>query len=133
MSRFVMLTLMVILLAGGACWAADTQPKLIKVITDYTDTPLPVVAPAPSIPEYQPPSPREQMYVFWLAGRVISMPIDLLEKAVGKVRSSVSKARPPVPVQAAAVHSPFDNVNWREIPPAPPADDSVYTHSQSGR
>lgn len=66
------------------------------------------------------PSPREQMYVFWILGKMLSYPIDKVESYV---RAKLQ--RPPIkpaaaPATAPAVSSPFRSLDMREIPPAPP-------------
>lgn len=67
------------------------------------------------------PTPRDQMYVFWLLGKALSYPIDKAEALI----MNTLKKRPsdvvPVPAAASSKPSPFASVNWREIPPAPPA------------
>ncbi|MFH0960882.1 MAG: hypothetical protein V1897_19530, partial [Pseudomonadota bacterium] len=68
------------------------------------------------------PAPRDQLYVFWILGRVISYPIDKLESYISGKFNSVKQ---PKPIPAAApgqVSSPFDSLHRREIPPAPPVD-----------
>jgi hypothetical protein len=70
--------------------------------------------------QYADPAPRDQLYVFWILGKVISYPIDKLESYISRKFISVQQ---PKAVPAAAngqVSNPFDSLNWREIPPAPP-------------
>jgi hypothetical protein len=69
------------------------------------------------------PTPREQMYVFWVLGKMISYPVDKAEELIRKQISSLKSPFHPQPVSdqpSSKVGNPFTGVNWREIPPAPP-------------
>jgi len=66
---------------------------------------------------FTPPSPRDQLYVFWFLGKMLSYPVDKIEAYI-HYKLNQPKA---VPASAPAARNPFDSVNWREIPPAPPA------------
>lgn len=71
---------------------------------------------------YTAPSPRDQMYIFWILGKMLSYPVDKVEDFISsRLRSRESPK--PVVAPAVATHrpNPFDSVNFREIPPAPPA------------
>jgi hypothetical protein len=121
---FFSLTLLWIAPAGLA-QAENTGKKLIPVKPSYHEaTYVPQAeqpAADPTMPP--PPTPREQMYVFWILGKMLSYPID---KAESYVYSFKRKPKPqvegaPTPATASATPNPFSSVNWNEIPPAPPA------------
>lgn len=70
-----------------------------------------------------PPTPREQMYVFWILGKMLSYPVD---KAESYVYNFINKPKPKVhssttPATASTAPNPFASVSWTDIPPAPPA------------
>ncbi|MEJ2716110.1 MAG: hypothetical protein P8182_03080 [Deltaproteobacteria bacterium] len=67
------------------------------------------------------PTPREQMYVFWIFGKVLSYPIDRAESFIrGMLTRSPAKPAA-VPAGVKARPDPFQSADLREIPPAPPA------------
>jgi hypothetical protein len=113
----------------GLAQAENAGKKLIPVKPSYHEATYvpPVERPAvdPSMPP--PPTPREQMYVFWILGKMLSYPVD---KAESYVYSFTKKTKPqgdgaPTPATAAATPNPFSSVNWSEIPPSPPASGSA--------
>lgn len=63
---------------------------------------------------YRPPSPRDQMYIFWILGKMLSYPIDKVEDFI---TSKLKSRQAPEPVAAPAVATsrpnPFDSVNFR--------------------
>jgi len=67
-----------------------------------------------------PPTPREQMYVFWILGKILSYPIDKTESFIRERFARSSKGIKATPASAASSPNPFNSVNWKEIPPAPP-------------
>lgn len=67
------------------------------------------------------PTPRDQLYIFWLLGKALSYPVDKAEAYImSKLRKSPQEGVP-TPAAATSGPNPFTSVNWREIPPAPPA------------
>jgi hypothetical protein len=75
--------------------------------------------------EYPMPAPRDQMYIFWALGRVISFPVDVTESFIrNRFKKEPVKEGSPVKASAGEQKNPFDNINWREIPPAPPVSNS---------
>lgn len=110
------------------CLAADQGSKLIPVTPAYSEpSPAPQPQIAPDDPEgYQPPRPRDQLYVFWILGRLINYPIDKVESFVsGKLESW--KQRPFLaPASAPAGPNPFESNRWRQVPPAAPASASDH-------
>jgi hypothetical protein len=67
------------------------------------------------------PTPREQMYVFWLVGRVLSYPVDKAESAVrGWLEKRKGRAAN-APAQLEDGRNPFDSVDFGALPPAAPA------------
>jgi hypothetical protein len=119
---------LVLILAAGLCLAEAKGPngKLIPVeLPEPAQPQVQEVAPDPTSPEgYQMPAPKDQLYVFWAAGRILSFPVDLAESIIRKVKGKAKpKAGSPVQASSPVNGSPFDNLNWREIPPAPPASE----------
>jgi len=110
--------------ATCVCRAEQAEKKLIPVTPAYGETstvPTPAPAPAALDPQSPPlPTPRDQMYVFWLLGQVLSYPIDKAESFV-RARLKDFSSRPVAkPASAPAGENPFEAVQMREIPPAPP-------------
>lgn len=96
------------------------ETKLIPVTPQYQDPPS-----APSGKQSDQmadplPSPRDQMYVFWIAGRLLSYPFDAIESLLSKAKNSIGQRKMFAPASAPGQDNPFSSMNWREIPPAPP-------------
>ena len=104
--------------------AEEAHKNLITVKPSYHDATYvpqreqPVVD--PTVPP--PPTPREQMYVFWILGKMLSYPIDKAESCIyGYINRSKEKTHARVaPAAASTAPNPFASVSWSEIPPAPP-------------
>ncbi len=127
MSKALLTAFLILLLAVSLCLAQaeNAGKKLIQVKPGYHEaTYVPQAeqpAADPNVPPH--PTPREQMYVFWILGKMLSYPID---KAESYVYSFTKKSKPqpdgaPTRATATATPNPFSSVNWSEIPPAPPA------------
>jgi hypothetical protein len=127
MSKALLTAFLILLWTASLCLAQaeNAGKKLIQVKPGYHEaTYVPQAeqpAADPTMPP--PPTPREQMYVFWILGKMLSYPID---KAESYVYSFAKKSKPqpdgaPIPATATATPNPFSSVNWSEIPPAPPA------------
>ncbi len=67
------------------------------------------------------PSPRDQMYVFWILGKMLSYPVDKVESFILSKLKRNSDSAVATPAGASSQPNPFQSINWREIPPAPPA------------
>lgn len=126
MARTTVMLIIFSLFAAATCicQAEQGEKKLIPVKPDYAEaSPVPNPSPAPASldPQSPPlPSPRDQMYVFWLLGQVLSYPIDKAESFV-RARLRDISAKPVVkPASAPAAGNPFESVHMGEIPPAPP-------------
>jgi len=122
MTRRFVAVLLITLWISPACltWGENSENKLIPVKPAYEEAAQPTGV-DPNINTPPPPSPRDQMYVFWVLGRVLSYPIDTAESYVtgwiGRLRN-----RPVAqPAAAPAGPNPFNSIRSREIPPAPPA------------
>jgi len=99
--------------------AQSPGKKLIQVKPDYAEaTYVPQAEYGPD--GQQPPTPREQMYVFWIAGRILSFPIDQAEAYISALVKRFQAGPTLAPASAPAGPNPFANINTREIPPAPP-------------
>ncbi len=100
------------------------ESRLIQVKPSYAESSY---KPAEQIQgetgySYTAPSPRDQMYVFWILGKMLSYPIDKVEDFItSRIRSRETPKPVAAPALATARPNPFDSVNLREIPPAPPA------------
>jgi hypothetical protein len=113
------------------CWtmapsygrAEKSEQKLIPVKPSYHEAAYVPHAGEQASNPLQPtaPTPRDQLYVFWILGRIISYPIDKAESFIYNRIKGVP-AGTPQPAAAPAAPNPFASVNWREIPPAPPAN-----------
>lgn len=67
--------------------------------------------------------PKDQMYIFWVLGKLISYPVDKAESFLSQQKKKLFKEGAPVQATAPPQHNPFSSLNWREIPPAPPVLD----------
>lgn len=119
MRKTSLLVILSILWAGSVCFAQTAEKKLIPVYPSYHEA---TYVPQTEEAADELPSPRDQMYVFWILGRVLSYPFDKAESYIDSIKAK----RRVQAVQAAApaqkpVPNPFLSVNWGEIPPAPPA------------
>lgn len=109
--------------ATCVCQADQAEKKLIPVRPAYADTSVHSPAPAPAAldPQSPPlPSPRDQMYVFWLVGQILSYPIDKAESFVRAGLRNIGSKPVVKPAAAPADDNPFEKVRMSEIPPAPP-------------
>lgn len=97
--------------------------KLIQVKPSYAESSY---KPADEIQgetgySYRAPSPRDQMYIFWVLGKMLSYPVDKVEDFITSKLKSRENSKPiAAPAVATSRPNPFDSVNFREIPPAPP-------------
>jgi hypothetical protein len=128
MIRTIGLLSLVSILAAGLCAgeAKALNGKLIPVeLAEPAQPQVREVSPDPNTAEgYQMPAPKDQLYVFWVAGKILSFPVDLAESLIRKVKGKPKpQAGSPVQASSQPSNSPFDNLNWREIPPAPPASE----------
>ncbi len=114
MVRIVVVAALVCMLSASVCISAekDSNEELIPVRPSYQEAAYTPGADA----EYTGPKPKDQMYVFWLLGRIISYPVDQAESYVrGLISGPTVK-----PAAAPRPPDPFADVDKREIPPAPP-------------
>jgi hypothetical protein len=122
---YLFLTLILVLVVVGNSGAENKRAQLIPVKPPTIEAPSSVQnvdSGMNSDTQYADPAPRDQLYVFWILGKVISYPIDKIESYISRRINSVQQ---PKAVPAAApgrVYNPFDSLNWREIPPAPPVE-----------
>jgi len=109
------------------CWtvspslgqADKSEQKLIPVKPSYHEATY--VPHAGEQPVRQTgPTPRDQLYIFWIVGKLISYPVDKVEAFI-QDRFRGARAGTAQPAAAPSSANPFSSVNWREIPPAPPA------------
>jgi len=117
--------MLVVVMSGMALlalsWTCSAQQGLIPVKPSYTDAAYTPQKEASLQDAEAAPTPRDQMYVFWVLGKMLSYPID---KAESFILSKLKKGAEPAvatPAGASSQPNPFHSVNWREIPPAPPA------------
>ena len=100
------------------------ESKLIQVKSSYSESSY---QPSEQVQgetgySYTPPTPRDQMYVFWILGKMLSYPIDKVEDFISsRLRSRETPKPVAAPAVATSKPNPFDSVNFREIPPVPPA------------
>lgn len=99
------------------------ESGLIPVKPRYTEAAYtPSKGTEPTDSEGAPtPSPRDQMYVFWILGKMLSYPVDKIESFVLSKLKRTDDSVEATPAGASSQPNPFQSINWREIPPAPPA------------
>ena len=125
-------TLLLVVFSLGESLAENKSPQLISVkpAYDQASSAPQNSSPAPNLDtQYPEPSPRDQMYIFWLFGKIISYPIDKVESYVTKKLYSAEKPKVVPAAAPVSASNPFDSINWREIPPAPPIQ-SRNTHNR---
>ena len=136
MRKISLIAFLILLWTAPFCLAqtASSGKKLIPVKPSYHEaTYVPQAeepAADPTVPA--PPTPREQMYVFWILGKMLSYPIDKAEAYISNSFKKKEKPRvegAPTPATATSAQNPFSSVNWSEIPPSPP----VSGHAGRGR
>ncbi len=121
MPRPLLTVILVAMLMVPAHFAQAEPPNnnLISAKPAYleaTHVPSADTNPDPLYPP--PPTPSEQMYVFWVVGKILSFPVDTVESYVTKLRGEWrTKA---VPAAAPAQPNPFETRHIGQIPPAPP-------------
>jgi hypothetical protein len=124
MSKILLLLIPIMLWTASACLgqAQEEEKKLIPVKPSYHEASYVPHAgdqgPGQVFPA--PPTPREQMYIFWLVGKMLSFPIDKVESFIRDRTTRPSKGAETAPAAAASAPNPFNALNWKEIPPAPP-------------
>ncbi len=122
MAKLFVALSMILIIGCFSCFAqVETgKAKLIQVKPSYQAAAYsPQGNRAADVDDPNGPTPREQMYVFWLLGKILSYPIDSAEAFIQN-----RLARPPDktgPEAQPKVADPFDAVSLRDIPPAPPA------------
>lgn len=125
----VVLACVTAIMTGAVCaYAEQSKEALIRVKPAYqeaTYVPQEHTRQADAVPAGPPPpSPRDQMYVFWLVGKILSYPVDRVEAFITSRLQNLQKSTfRPASAPAAEVQAinPFDAVDTSEIPPAPPA------------
>ncbi len=75
---------------------------------------------------YAPPNPKDQLYVFWFLGQIISYPVDRAEALIARLRKRNTSAAGP-----AYEFNPFESASTRHIPPAPPVTDGSRISRQT--
>lgn len=124
MHKILIIVAIILIVATGVSQGENEKPELIKVIPAYMETNK-INGPSAEVgdPYYAPPPrPRDQMYVFWILGKVLSYPVDQVEQYVSQKIRRISLK--PKPKPAAPVVNPFDSVDLKEIPPAPPVTEA---------
>ncbi len=119
MAKTSLIIVLSILWGVSACFAQPAEKKLIPVHPSYQEA---TYVPQSESAAYDLPTPRDQMYVFWILGRILSYPFDKAESVIDSWKQKRKASPAPAAVPAAASGSnPFASVNWGQIPPAPPA------------
>jgi hypothetical protein len=104
---------------GALCYAQPPDSKLIRVQSDL-NAPSQATASTEDPSAETMPTPREQMYVFWILGKILSYPVDTADSYISGLWRRW-QSRPVVqPASAPAIPNPFDSMGDRHIPPAPP-------------
>lgn len=122
MVRICLIVIVGLIIAAQPCMVgpAFSDSTLIPVKPSYQEASYQGRQPqvAGAFPAGRHPTPREQMYVFWILGKVLSYPIDQLEAIITR-RHNTSAAKP-IKASAPSTYDPFKEIEGREIPPAPP-------------
>lgn len=118
-SLLILLVSIVLVSPAGLVSAEQAVKNLVPVKSEYAQDAQAPASPEPVKSAGAPsPTPAEQMYVFWMVGKVLSYPIDTLE---GYVRRLMEAPHPKVvPASAPATRNPFEARDLGQIPPAPP-------------
>jgi hypothetical protein len=125
MSRIRQAVALIIIMTGAwglSCANADER-KLIRVTIGSPDATV-VASSQPATAQPIPPrtpTPREQMYVFWILGKVLSYPVDKVESYVNDLLKKPLPGPVVKPASATPGYNPFEARSFSEIPPAPPA------------
>ncbi len=113
----VILGLAIILAAGQALGRNNSdEGPLIPVLPGYQEASYEGPDPVSENAEPTPPSPQDQLYVFWLLGQVISYPVDKVEALVTRLMERKQPARNNPPYE----FNPFAATARMQVPPAPP-------------
>ena len=122
MVKTIATIIIAILWLTSACFGqtGKAQNNLVPVKPGY-DEPI-SQRPSDNPEDSGLPKPSDQLYVFWYLGKIISYPIDTAE---AYITSCIAKLRQPtqpvaVPASSTPLSNPFDSVQWKSIPPAPP-------------
>lgn len=119
-ARFLMVLTALFLFGASISFA---ESKLIQVKPSYAESSY---KPAEEIQgetgySYSAPSPRDQMYIFWILGKMLSYPVDKVEDFISSKLKFRENSKPvAAPAIATSRPDPFESINFREIPPAPP-------------
>ena len=129
MSRWLLILLAIALLPFAALpgQAEDQRGNLVPVkpaaVTPETQ---PTGAP-PAAGSLGQPTAADQLYVFWLMGKLISYPFDALDTCIQRLRERPEAVRA-IPAAAPGSPNPFDSVKLGQIPPAPPVSSRHEDH-----
>jgi hypothetical protein len=125
MPRICVVLLLVVLCGASQCLGeAKKGDTIIVRVTPAPQQPDPAPQAQQAVAqptEARAPTPREQLYVFWILGRMLSYPLDRAESYIRGKLERRSQEPVAVPANASGPGNPFDSVAQREIPPAPPA------------
>ncbi len=121
--RHVVALLIIITCVWGLSCANAEEQKLIRVTISSHEAVVvePSKAMTSKAVSARPPTPREQMYVFWVLGKVLSYPVDKVESYVTRMFKGPFPTPVVKPASATAGYNPFEARSFSEIPPAPPA------------
>ena len=84
MAKISLFTILIALLTISPCFAQTTGKKLIPVVPSYHEA---AYVPQKDEVVDELPSPRDQMYVFWILGRVLSYPFDKAEAVIDSIKN----------------------------------------------
>jgi hypothetical protein len=132
MAKTFLLLLPIMLWTASTCVGQATEKKLIQVKPSYHEASYVPHAGDQGAGQMvpAPPTPREQMYVFWILGKILSYPIDKTESFIRERFARSSKKIKAEPASASSGPNPFNSVNWKEIPPAPPVKATASSRPQ---
>ncbi len=125
MPKICVILLLLIFCSVSQCLGeAKTGDTILIRITPSAQQPAPAPQAQQAVSQQtdpRSPTPREQLYVFWIVGRMLSYPLDRAESYVRSKLQRLSREPVAVPAASSSQPNPFDAARQSEIPPAPPA------------
>lgn len=112
MSKISLALVLIILWCASGCYgeSGTSDRKLIPVKPSYHEAAYVPESEVPSADSAatRPPTPREQMYVFWILGRILSYPMDKAESYIRQKLQGSALKPASAPAAATPASSPFD-------------------------
>lgn len=122
MSRWLLIVVTIILaLSSVLSSQAENQRRNLVPVKPATQIDNEAAEQARSAAARQgQPTAADQLYVFWVIGKLISYPFDAADAYIQRFREGADDDARAVPAAAPGASNPFDAVKLGQIPPAPP-------------